>query len=836
MTDADARRHALAALGGVAQTTARWHDVRSIRWIEDGWHDVRYGVRALRRTPAFAVVAIVTLALGVGANTAIFSVVDRILIRPLPYADPERLAMVWEDATAAGFPRNTPAPGNYTEWTRTNRVFDGIAATANGSANLTGDTTPEQLNGRRVTANFFAVLGVQPIIGRTFSESEDRDGAQVIVISHGLWLRRFGGDPSIVGREVRLNGAGCRILGVMPRSFVFRRNDVDYWAPIHFTPAQAVQRRSHYLNVVARLKPGVTIATADADMRRVSALLQQQYPDSNARVTTVVVPLKDDLLGNTRIELIALMVAAGAVLMIACANLASLLLSRATSRRQDLAVRTALGATRERLVRQLLAEGVTLSATGGTLGLVLAPSGVALLARLAPAGVPLVAGSILDLRLLTFALVASIAAGAVFSILPALQSTRLGSRAAAERGVRTTAGVEARRTRDALVVFQVAAALVLLVAAGLLLRTVGRLRSIELGFTPEHVLTLRTPLPPTRYRELTPRLAFYNSVLAQVRALPGVENAAYGSVLPFTNSGNTSWFEIEGATAAPDPDPDALRRVGTDGYLQTLGAQVIDGRLLDDRDVAGAPLSAVVNETMARRYLPNVTAVGHRIHFGPGPQSPTFNIVGVVKDLRERGYALAMKPAVYLSVAQLGNADAADTLIVRASSGVAKLANPIRRIVAGVDPDQPIAAIRPLADFLDLDIADRQQHMVLLSTFAGLALFLAAIGLYGVLSYVVAQRTREIGVRLALGASRQSVLRMVLGYGLRLTAIGLAIGLVLSFAASRLLAALLVGISSTDPMTLGGVVATIAAVALVACYLPSHAATRVDPVVALRSE
>jgi putative ABC transport system permease protein len=711
-----------------------------------------------------------------------------------------------------------------------------MAATSGGSANVTGDGSPEQLIGRRVTPGFFSVMGVSPIIGRSFSEDEDRTGARVMVISHGLWMRRYGGDPSIVGRTLQMNGRPYQVVGVMPRTFVFRRNEVDYWIPMQFTPAQAAQRRSHYLNVVARLKPGVTVAAADAELRRVSTLLQQQYPDTNARVTTVVVPLKDDLLGNTRIELTVLMGAAGAVLTIACANLASLLLSRAASRRSDLAIRTALGATPGRLVRQLLAEGMVLSSLGGGLGLAVAPLGASVLARLTPNGFQAGAASILDLRLLGFALLGSVAAGIVFSILPAWQAARASWRAAVERGGRTTGGTDARRTRDALVVFQVAAALVLLVAAGLMLRTIGELRSLDLGFKPDHVLALRTALPTTRYSDGAQRVQFYNRVLAEVRALPGVESAAYGSVLPFMSQGNTNWFRIEGATANPDVDPDALRRVGTPDYLKTLGAQVVEGRLLDDHDVAGSPLAAVVNATMARRYLPNSTAVGHRIRFDSSPDAPVFTIVGVVKDLRERGYAPAMKPGVYLSVAQLGTADSTDNLIVRVSGEITALAGPIRRIIASIDPEQPVSAVQPLAEYLDLDVADRQQHMALLTAFAGLALFLASIGLYGVLSYLVAQRTREIGVRIALGASRGSVVRSVIGRGAALTGVGLGIGLAAAWAGTRVMQGLLYGVSAGDPATFASVVALLAVIALLACWLPARRAASVDPLVALRAE
>jgi putative ABC transport system permease protein len=461
---------------------------------------------------------------------------------------------------------------------------------------------------------------------------------------------------------------------------------------------------------------------------------------------------------------------------------------------------------------------------------------MSVLTRLTPNGLLNSSKSILDVRLLGFALLASITAGIVFSLLPAWQASRTSWRAAVERGTRTTSGGDARRTRDILVVFQVAAALVLLIAAGLMLRTIGQLRSLELGFNPDHVLTLRTALPTTRYSDGARRVQFYNRVLTAVRALPGVESAAYGSVLPFTSQGNTNWFRIEGATASPDVDPDALRRAGTPEYLKTLGAQVVEGRLLDDRDVAGAPLAVVINATMARRYLPNATAVGHRIQFDSRPDAPVFTIVGVVKDLRERGYALTMKPGVYLSVAQLGEAESTDNLIVRGNGDATSLAAPIRRIVAAIDPEQPVSAIQPLADYLDLDIADRQQQMTLLVAFAGLAIFLASIGLYGVLSYLVAQRTREIGVRIALGASQGSVVRSVIGRGAALTGVGLVIGLAVAWAGTRMMQGLLFGVSAVDPATFASVVALLAAVALVACWLPARRAASVDPLTALKAD
>ena len=803
-------------------------------WLDDLRRDLVYAIRTIRRSPAFAAVAVLSLALGIGANTAIFSAVNAVLIRPLPYADPGHVVMVWEDATAAGFPRNTPAPGNYTEWVRLNRVFSGMAATVLAQGNLTGDGAPEQVLGRNVTPNFFSVLGVSPILGRVFTADEDRSGAPVIVVSYGLWQRRWGGGSAIIGKTALLNNARVAIIGVMPRSFVFRNDTVEYWAPIHFSPETAQQRRSHYLNVVARLQPGVSVETADADMRRVSVLLQEAYPDTNAgsiRVTTVVVPLKQDLLGNARVELLVLMAAASAVLLIACANLASLLLARSVSRRTEIAVRTALGATRGRLVRQLVIEAMVLSFAGGAAGLTLAPVGLSLLAQLAPAGFPALPASVLDARLLGFTLGVSLLAGIVFSLVPAWQATRVSLRDAQQQGARSTIG-HGRQTRDALVVAQLAAAVVLLVSAGLMLRTFVNLRAIDLGFKSDHVLTMRTPLPPAL--DVVRRLGFYDRVLARVRALPGVENAAYANLLPFESIGFTNSYQIEGITLDPDDPADAMRRSGTSSYLKTLGAQLVEGRLLGDADVDGAMRAVVINETMSRKYWPHGGALGRRMRF-LGPAAPWYTVVGVVKDLRERGYELQMKPAIYVTAEQW-RGEPTSKLVVRTAAEPASLVAPIRRIIGEIDSQQPIAGVRTLDDIVAANLGDRRQQMTLLGIFAGLALLLASIGLYGVLSYGVAQRTREFGVRIALGATRASVLGLVLRRGVLLNAAGLGIGATMAWAGTRAMSSLLYGVTASDPLTFGAVLLVLGLVGLGAALIPARRATRVEAMEALRSE
>ena len=793
--------------------------------------DLRYGLRVLRKSPIFTLTTIGTLALGIGANTAIYSVVDSVLIRPLPYADPDRVVTVWEDASYVSFPRNTPAPANYFSWKQLNRVFTDMAATRGMSLNLTTDGPPEQVVGRGVTANFFAVLGVAPVLGRTFTEREDQTGAPVVLISYGLWQRRYAGDPAIVGTDVMTNGSKRTIIGVMPREFVFRNRNMDFWAPIQFTPAQAAMRNSHYLNVVARLQAAVTLERAREDMRDVAGRLAREFPDSNGRLGAVVVPIKEDVLGDTRLELIVLLGASGCVLLIACANVASLLLSRAISRRSEMAVRAALGASGRRLVRQMLAEAMLLAMAGGSIGLVIAPTGMSILAAMVPTSMPALAASRLDPRLLAYTAFLSIVTGVVFSIVPAIHAARSSINDTLQRGGRAGVGSSRAVARDALVVAQVAATLVLLVGAGLLFRTLANLREIDVGFRADHLLTLRTTLPNAKYQDGVARLAFYDRVLAGVRALPGVESTAYVSTLPFQSIGNTNSYRIEGRV--PVPGQDSLFRACTADYLNTIGVELVEGRLLDERDGRDAPTVVVINETFARLNWPGESPLGHRVSYG-ATDAPWRTIVGVVKDVRERGYRLEMKPGTYAPYAQGLAAWFPEHLAVRTAGDPLALAPAVRRVIADVDAEQPVAAIRTMEEIVDLDVVDRTQQTTLVGIFAGLALLLAALGLYGVLSYGVAQRSREIGLRIALGASAGVVVRMIVARGFGLTALGLTIGLGVAWAGTRTMSALLYGVGATDPLTFAGVVVLLGLVAFAACGVPALRAARIDPMEALR--
>ena len=797
--------------------------------------DTRYGIRLLLKTPGFALIAVLALALGIGANTAIFSVVDAAIIRPLPYADPDRLMVVWEDGSFAGFPKNTPAPGNYVDWKAQNQVFTDMAAMRGRAASLTGDGPPQMVLGRAVTSNLFSVLGVKPLLGRTFTEAEDRSNERLVLISYGLWQSRYGGDPGLVGRSIQMDGANTTVIGIMPRDFNFPTREADYWTPANFTARDLQNRGSHFLMVIARLKPGVSVARARADMDAIAKRLQQQYPNTNTKVGAVVEPLKEQVLGNTRMALIVLLAAAGCVLLIACANNANLLLAKAAAREREMAIRTALGAGRGRLVRQMLTESVLLALVGGALGLGLARLGIRVLETLIPLGVPAGSGLGIDSRLLAFNLVISLLTGIVFGLAPALHTTGIGVSERLKQGGRGGFGVSHRRFRDALVVTEVALALVLLVSASLLIQTLGNLRSVEVGFRIDHLLTMTTRLPMPKYADAAKRLGYFDAVLQNVRALPGVAGAAFTSNLPFTTVGNTNGFQIEGRPERLGGRvQDALYREVTNDYLQTIGVRLIAGRLFGSEDRKDSLPVVIINEYFAKQFWPNESPLGKRLRINDDKWE---TIAGVIADVKERGLDIDMKPAVYLPVVQVPLSwNLPDSLIVRTGVDPASLVKPVREAIWSVDRDQPISRIQTMEDIADLQVAKRKQQTLLLGSFAALALILACLGIYGVLSYAVMQRTREIGVRMALGARTADVTRMVVGQGLGLTAGGLAIGLVTALIATRSMSALLYGVKAGDARTYVFVSVVLGIVAIVACYIPAHKASCVDPIVALREE
>ncbi|MGC1414938.1 MAG: ABC transporter permease [Candidatus Acidiferrum sp.] len=790
--------------------------------------------RQIKRNPGFFAIALAALALGIGANTAIFSAVEGVLLRPLPYADPSRLVMVWEDASYLGFAHNTPAAANYVDWRAQNQVFTDMVAIRYANAAFTGNQAPEEVLGRRVTPNFFDVLGVQPAIGRPFTAEEDASRRKVVVLSYPLWKRRFGGDASVIGRSVLMDGEATTVIGVMPRGFFFPDRQTEYWVPASFTPEDLARRTRHNLEVVARMKPGVTVTRAQHDMDVIAKRLQQQYPDSNTNIGAVVVPLHEQFAGDTATGLWVLQIAAVLVLLIACSNLANLLLARAAGRRREIAVRIALGASRGQIGAQLLTESLLLSVAGGLAGLLVGRLCWSVFQNLVPEQIA-GNGFALNAPVLLFTAAVSILSGVFFGLVPALRATDVSLQESLKEGARAGESRGGLRLRDTLVVAQFAMAFALLVGAALMIETLWNLRGVDMGFRPDHLLTMLVPLPDTQYNTNEKIRAFYRDVLDRTRVLPGVKNVGFGSDVPFTSIGDTNGYVIEGAPPLlPGQDNDALYREVTAGYLETIGATLEEGRLLEDRDVETSQPVVVINEFLAKRHWPGQDPVGKRLKLS-GSKEPWRTVVGIVKDIRERGLLLDMKPAVYLPVNQV-NRPGADYLIARTAQDPTSVINALRGAVWSVDKDQPVAFIRTMDQLMEENVADRERPMTLLGIFAGLALILACIGVYGVLAYSVAQRTREIGVRMALGARPLDVTRMILGRGLKLSAIGLVAGAALAGALGILLRSLLFGVTPAAPLVYAGTAASLIVVALAACVIPAQRAARVDPVVALRDE
>ncbi len=808
--------------------------------METLWQDLRFGLRQLLSKPGVTLIAVLSLALGIGANTAIFSLVDAVLLRPLPFHEPDRLVMVWEDATQVGFPRNTPAPANYADWKSQNKTLEDMAALNWRNYALTEEGEPEKVEAQGVTANFFSLLGVKPVLGRSFTAEEDKPGAdQVALISYGLWQRRFGGDPALVGKEILLDGQKRTVLGVMPAGFQFMSKETGLWVPMAFSAEELANRGGHYLTVVARMKPGVSLEQARADIAAVTRGINQGHSWHGFELGSVVISLREQLAGDVRISLIVLLVAVGCVLLIACANIANLLLSRGASRYREIAVRTALGAGRLRIVRQLLTESTLLSLAGGLTGLLFAWLSFSFLKQIIPASMELNAGVKIDARIFGFTLLLSLLTGIVFGLAPALQAAKVDlNEALKQSGGRTGTGAGHRRLRGMLVVTEIALALVLLVGAGLLIQTFLKLRALDIGVNPDNVLTLRTQLPRGKYGELPKRTAFYQQVLERVRTLPGVVAAGYSTAVPLTWKGGTSGFVVEGQSVQ-GPGQDANNRQVTVGYLETMGVKLRQGRFFDEHDDAQAQPVAVINETMARQYWPGESAVGKRFRLGgTDSTSPWRTVIGVIGDVKEMGLEAPPKAEFFFPYQQLPDMlwNMPRDLTVRTTGDPLSVAAAVRQAVWSVDPAQPVSNVRTMEEIMAEEVAQRRIGMTLLAAFAALALLLASLGIYGVLSYAVTQRTQEIGIRMALGANRRAVLRLVMADGLRLAGVGVAIGLGASFALTRLMSGLLFGVSASDPRTLAGVTLLLTAVALLACYIPARRAAKVDPMIALRYE
>jgi putative ABC transport system permease protein len=841
MTPREARLAAVREFGGVEQVKEECRDTRRVNYLENLLKDMRYGLRMLRKSPSFTFFSVAVLALGIAANSAIFSIADAVLIRPLPYRDSNRLVMVWEDASAYGFPKDTPAPGNFADWKSRNQVFEDVAALPYGGYfNLTGNGTPEQLAGKKVTANLFSLLGVSVLLGRDFRSEDDVPGApHVAILSHGLWLRRFGGDPQIAGREISLNYQKCTVIGVMTREVQFPDRATEIWIPAQFTKEQLANHGSHYLNVFGRLKPGVSFKTANADLATIASELEKEHPDSNAKIGAFAVPLREELAGDVRPAILMLVGAVCFVLLIACANVANLLLSRASGRRRELAMRLALGATRGRVIQQMLTESILLALFAGAVGLLLSVWGTKFLAALIPAGIAPTAEAGVDGRVLLFTLFVSLLTGILFGIIPASRVSQFQlTYSLKQGGGQSGVGSGGRRLRDALVICEVALAIVLLAGAALMIRSLQNLYHLDPGFRADHVLVMRTPLPRPKYEAVARRRAFFDQVLAQVENLPGVVSAGYTTWVPLTNDGGATGITIEGK---PEPAPGNLLipnvRIISRDYMLALRMKLVDGRPFESRDANGTLPVGLINQTMARNYWPGENPIGRRFKIGTyRDESPWITVIGIAGDVHQAGLDVPARAEMYLPYQQQDFGYEPEYLAVRTSGDPMALAEIVRQQIWSVDKEQPVAGVMPLEDLVDENLASRRMQASLLSGFAGLALLLVTLGIYAVLSFAVTQRTQEIGVRVALGAQPRDVLRMIFSQGFKLFLIGAAIGLVAAFVLSRALVHLLFGVSAYDPVSFAGVTILLAAVALLACYVPARRATRVDPLIALRYE
>ncbi len=797
-------------------------------------NDLRYALRKLLRTPGFTIVAVLTLGLGIGANSAIFSLVDAVLLRPLPYPAPERLMRL--DALVHGHPAPFSGP-NFLDFRAQNRVFTDMAAWDPETTTLTGAGEPERLQATDVSAGFFGILGVQPALGRTFRPGDNEPGhTAVVVLSDGLWRQRFGADPGILGRAISLDGAPAQVVGVMPAGFAFPREAV-LWRPLEYNAMfrDPGNRRALWLRVIARLRPGVTPARAQSDVAAIAGRLQKDYPDLAGNIGASATPLAESMVGDLRTPLLLLLGAVGLVLLIACANVASLLLARASARATELAVRSALGAGRRRLVRQLLTESAVLALLGGGFGLLLGAWGAALLVRLGPGGIPRLEGVGVNGGVILFTAVVALVTALVFGAVPAWQATRVELTESLKEGAR---GGGARRStgrlRAGLVVAELALAVMLLSGAGLLLRSFARLQAVDPGFRADHTVAFDLGLPDTRYGEPERVAEFYRTLLERLSALPGVQETGAVSALPLTGFRMRLSFDVKGRAPAPASEKPALDVIAaTPGYLRALRIPVLRGRSFTSEDRAGARPVVLLNEEAVRRYFPGEDPIGQVVQLG-WPRSPAGEVVGIVRDVREEGLTAAAEPQIYLPQAQVPFASM--SVVVRTTGDPARVASLVRREVHALDPDLAVDHLRTVREVVDRSIAEPRLYATLLALFAAVALTLAAVGIFGVMAYTVAQRRRELGIRLALGARPGGVLRLVVGQAAVLVAVGIALGLLGTLALSRVLAGLLFGVSATDPATLAAVAVGLGAVALLASWLPARAATRIAPSEALRLE
>jgi len=795
------------------------------------WQDLRYGARLLAKRPGFTAVAVLTLALGIGANSAIFSVVNAVLLRPLPFKEPDRLIRIWETFYPSGW--GSVSVPNLKDWREQNDVFTGIAAFQTSSFVLQNGDYPERIAAASVSADFFDVLGVPPQSGRFFVEGEDQPGRQqVVVLSDQLWKRSFGADPNVIGQSLSLSAEKYTVVGIMPPGFRYPSRLTELWVPLVPPASQAANRGNHWLQVLGRLKPGLTIDQAREQMTTIASRLEQQYPDAQARRSVRLLPLQEETVRNVRPALLLMLGAVAFVLLIACTNVANLLLARATGRGREIAIRSALGAARGTLIRQFLTESVLLSALGGIVGLVLAKWGLDVLVALAANSLPRANEVALDGRVLGFTLLLSMITGVVFGLAPAIQASKTDVQKALKEGGSAGGGLERNWLRSLLVVLEVTAALVLLVGAGLLIRSFMRLQDTESGLRPDNVLTLSLALPQAKYDTPQKVNSFYQQLVSRISALPGVQACGAINMLPLQQWGTNGPIEIEGEPPYPAGQaPIAEYRAASPDYFRALGIPLIAGRFFNDQDRESATVNIIVNKTLADRHFPNQDPIGKRLKAG----SPDYaTIVGVVGDVKQSGLTQAARAELFWCSLQATRS--AMSLVVRAASEPTSLTSAVRGEVQALDRDLPIHNVKTMETVISESISDHRLNMLLLGIFAGVALILSVIGIYSVMSYTTTQSTREIGIRMALGAQPSDVLKLIIGHGAVLSLIGVAIGLVAAFGLTQLMGTLLYGVTATDPLTFASVPVVLMAVSLVACYVPARRAIKIDPMIALRYE
>ncbi|MGA2741625.1 MAG: ABC transporter permease [Bryobacteraceae bacterium] len=800
--------------------------------------DLRYTARTLARSPGFALTAILVLALGVGANTAAFSVTDFVLIRPLPFPEPDRLVKLWEKLP--GYSQMELSPANYVDWKHMSKSFDGMGAFWENSVNLVGQGDPEHMEGAAITADLFPLLRAQPLMGRLFTAAEDREGAPgTLLLSYELWQAVFGGDPGVIGRRVNLDNEPFTVIGVMPRDFHFPSRRAELWMPMRFREHSEDfrDRSNNYLEVVGRLKTGVSVGQARAEMSVVAAQLETQFPNENERVTASVILLRDELSQQSRLLLMALSGAAICVLLIACANLANLLMARGMARQRELAVRTAMGAGRDRLVRQLVTESLVLALAGGALGVLVAAAAVPLLARLVPASLPIAQSPSIDLRVLIFAGLISGLTGIGFGVFPALRASRQSDLSALREGTRAGGG-RRERLRSVLVVAEVMASVVLLVSAGLLVRALWRIEATDPGFRTDGMLTLRTALPMPKYDQTARRAGFYTQVLSAVRALPGVSSAAYISFLPMTMTGGIWPVAVDGKPLEVQRSGShtASLRYVTPGFFATMGIPLQRGRDVAESDTVDAPFAAVVSESFVRRYWPDQDPLGR--HFKMAFHDRM--IVGVAGDVRVRGLERQSEPQVYLPYRQVQDGwltgYVPKDLVVHSATGPGTLAPAVRHIIRNADAEQPVSDVRTMTDIVEDQTASRAAQVRVLGAFAAIAFLLAGVGIHGLLSFAVSRRTQEIGVRIALGAQPGGIVKMIVRQGALLAGAGVLPGIVLAYGAGRAMEGLLAGVRPADAVTFASAIGLCVLMAVMGSLVPALRAVRIDPISAIRSE